>query len=315
MKIAPYPSNETERIAELEHYGILDTPADSILDSIAQTAADVCGTNIALVSLIDRKRQFFKSNIGLPVRETHRNLAFCSHAILEPDKVLEIQDSMLDARFYDNPLVTDGPKIRFYAGKPLVTPNGYALGTLCVIDEKPLKLNAWQENALRRLARIVSDLLDERREIKVSANDDMLEQIEPIESPIVAPYRPSANTSAWFGHELSESKSLQLHRLRTEYRCMVEGLTSIVSSAIQFDLDIEPMRLISFIDFYCVYLTCILSQGEGSTTHSSELPAVPLTFLEFIFNQTLLNEMATIIEAEEGGRVNAPAALQNPSRP
>ncbi len=312
MKIAPLPANEAERIAELKSYGLLDSPPDTILDSITQTAADICGTSMALICLVDSERQWFKSNIGTSLKETHRDLAFCSHAILEPDKVLEIQDSALDERFHDNPIVTDKPGIRFYAGKPLVTRGGFALGTLCVCDEKPCELNAWQENTLRRLAEVVTDLLDERREFRVGANDELVEQdkkVESVDSQVVAPNLPSAN-NVLPNPVRNEGRALKPYQSRAEYRGMLDGLNCITSSAIEFDLLVEPLRLINFIDFYCVYLENTLRQSEGSPAHNIQLPAEPVTFLDFIFNQTLLTETAAIVEALEGQRVNTPQALK-----
>ena len=122
----------------------------------------MCETPIALVSLIDSGRQWFKSSVGMKVSETGRDIAFCTHAMEHPDALMEIEDCSKDSRFVDNPLVTGEPYIRFYAGKPLVTPDGYALGTLCVIDDKPRKLNRYQRNGLSRLASVVTDLFNER---------------------------------------------------------------------------------------------------------------------------------------------------------
>ena len=141
MKIANLPDNEGERIIALERYGIMDTPPDAVFDCITQATANACGTPVALISLLDANRQWFKSCIGLDVSETPRDVAFCSHAINNPAQLLEIEDATKDDRFHDNPLVTGDPKIRFYAGKPLVTPDGFPLGSLCVIDFEPRKLN------------------------------------------------------------------------------------------------------------------------------------------------------------------------------
>ena len=118
---APELDNESARLAALSRYGIVDTPSDSVLDGITQAAADLCETPIALISLIDPERQWLKSCVGLAVRETSRDIAFCAHAIADPSELMEVEDAMDDERFCDNPLVTGEPEIRFYAGKPLVT--------------------------------------------------------------------------------------------------------------------------------------------------------------------------------------------------
>ncbi len=176
MKIALPPSNEAEREAALRRYGILDTPPDAVLDGITQAVADMCEAPIALISLIDHTRVWFMSCIGMPVRETSRDIAFCTHAILDPGELMEVEDASLDDRFRDNPSVTGDPKIRFYAGKPLVTPDGFALGTLCVIDVKPRKLSPAQRDGLSRLAQTVTDLFHERRESAITAIDHIVEQ-------------------------------------------------------------------------------------------------------------------------------------------
>lgn len=162
MKVIPPSPGEPSRLAALERYEILDSPSDDILDGITRAVADMCETPIALVSLVDSGRQWFKSSVGLKVTETGRDIAFCTHAMEQPDALMEIEDCSKDSRFVDNPLVTGEPYIRFYAGKPLVTPDGYALGTLCVIDDKPRKLNRYQRNGLSRLASVVMDLFNER---------------------------------------------------------------------------------------------------------------------------------------------------------
>ena len=169
MKTAPPSSNEAARLEALKRFGIMDSPSDAILDGLTQIAADLCETPIALVSLVDSNRQWFKSCIGLPVKETSKDIAFCSHAIQNPHALMEVEDASLDTRFHDNPLVTGDPNIRFYAGSPLVTPDGFALGTLCVIDDKPRKLTEAQRNGLINLSRVVTELLNERYQSQLNS--------------------------------------------------------------------------------------------------------------------------------------------------
>ena len=158
---APSP-DETGRLKELRDYQVLDTPPETQYDDLTQLAARICGAPIALISLIDENRQWFKSAQGLDARETERDIAFCAHAILEPDLFI-VEDALHDKRFADNPLVTAAPGIRFYAGAPLITASGHALGTLCVIDTKPRKLMPDHEMALRILSRHVVNQLELRR--------------------------------------------------------------------------------------------------------------------------------------------------------
>ncbi len=159
---APLPDTEDDKLAALRDCEILDTPPEADFDDLTQLAAHICGVPIAAVSLIDRDRQWFKSILGLDATETSRGVSFCAHTILQPD-VMIVPDAIADRRFFDNALVTGEPNIRFYAGAPLITAEGHALGSLCVIDRVPRQLTEAQESALRVLSRQVSTQIERHR--------------------------------------------------------------------------------------------------------------------------------------------------------
>ena len=165
MTPAGIPANETVRLAALQSYDILDTPENEDFDQYTKLAATICGTPIALISLIDKNRQWFKSRVGLDASETARDISFCGHAI-HSDQLFEVDDTLADVRFADNPLVTGPPHIRFYAGQPLMTAEGVAIGTLCVIGNEPNHLLDSQRIALKVLAQSVVRLLDLRAAVQ-----------------------------------------------------------------------------------------------------------------------------------------------------
>ena len=154
---------ERQRQHVLGRHHVVDSLPPTVYDDLVQVAAALCGTPIAVVSLIDRDRQWFKARLGLEDHETTRDTAVCDHAIRQPDELLEIQDLSEDARFNDFPIVTGDLKARFYAGIPLVTGEGEAIGTVCVVDTQPRRLNGQQKASLRSLARVTMALLDAHR--------------------------------------------------------------------------------------------------------------------------------------------------------
>ena len=162
MKIAPLPMDEKKRLEVLWDYQVLDTPPEECFDDVTSLAAHICEAPIALITLVDEDRQWFMSRFGLSESETSRNISFCSHAILQPGLMI-VPDAIKDARFADNPLVKADPKIRFYAGAPLITPEGAELGTLCVFDRRPRAVTHDQKKALRVLSRHTMSLLELRR--------------------------------------------------------------------------------------------------------------------------------------------------------
>ncbi|HEY4253745.1 MAG TPA: sensor domain-containing diguanylate cyclase [Roseomonas sp.] len=168
MPAAVIPISEAERLRILRSYEVLDTTCEASFDALTQLAAEICGCPMAAVALVDANRQWFKSRMGIEITETRRDQAFSTHAILSPEGMLVVPDARRDARFANNLMVTDAPHIRFYAAAPLVSPEGHALGTLCIADRVPRDLSPMQLGALRTLAGAVMTALELRRRVPVT---------------------------------------------------------------------------------------------------------------------------------------------------
>jgi signal transduction histidine kinase len=237
MKIAPPTEDEATRLKTLYDYDVLDTEAEKILDDLTQLAAQTCNTPITLISLIDSNRQWFKSKVGLDAQETSRDIAFCAHAIHQKG-IFEVEDTLQDKRFFDNPLVTSAPNIRFYAGTPLVSPDGYAIGTLCVIDDKPNKLTHEQRQALEVLGRSVISQLELRKKIKElkQANEHKTEFLSNMSHELRTPL----NAIIGFSHLiLDDIKHHKLPAKFSEYIGHIDysgrRLLSVVNSVIDLN--------------------------------------------------------------------------------
>jgi GAF domain-containing protein len=161
---APVPENEGARLEALRQYEILDTDPEESFNDLTRLAAYICNTPIALITLVDEHRQWFKARVGMSQKETSRDISFCAHAILQ-DGPFIVRDALDDERFRTNPMVIADPRIRFYAGSPLMSPEGFKIGTLCVIDNKPRELTPEQVAALKILGNQAITQLDLRREI------------------------------------------------------------------------------------------------------------------------------------------------------
>ena len=157
------PANEAQRLEALQRYDILDTSPEQAFDDLTMLASLICDAPVAMVNLIEDQRQWAKSTLGPVPQEIPRNLSFCAHSILQPERLMEVVDALQDERFADNPLVARPDGVRFYAGVPLVTPDGYALGSLCVLDTQPRDLTDPQREALKALGRQVVTQLELRR--------------------------------------------------------------------------------------------------------------------------------------------------------
>jgi len=182
MKQPEIPANESDRLVALDRYKILDTLPEQVYEDLTQLAADICGTPIALISLVDKDRQWFKSRVGLDATETPRDISFCGHAIAAK-ATLNIPDARQDPRFADNPLVASDPNIRFYAGVPLITHDNFALGTLCAIDTQTRNLTDTQIRQLEALSRLVVNQLELR--LNRSSTESQLDQVSNLKQAIL----------------------------------------------------------------------------------------------------------------------------------
>ena len=156
MKSAPLPPDEAARMQSLQEHQLLDTLPEEVYDDITRLASEICGTPISLLTLVDEKRQWFKSKQGLGVDETPREYSFCAHAIIDPNEVFVVPDARYDERFHDNPLTTGEPHVIFYAGVPVRDADGRPLGTLCVIDNRPRDMSDQKLESLKALAKLVN---------------------------------------------------------------------------------------------------------------------------------------------------------------
>lgn len=185
MKAPQIPANEEQRLDQLYRYQMLDTHPEQVFDDLTKLAAQICDCKISVISLVDRHRQWFKSKYGLDAPETSREVSFCGHVILN-DQLMEIPNTKEDERFHDNPLCLDAPNIQFYAGAPLINPLGYRIGTICVIDDQPKKLNDFQKKFLKTLSRQVITLFElSERERQVRLMHSQLQAINELRATYI----------------------------------------------------------------------------------------------------------------------------------
>jgi signal transduction histidine kinase/ActR/RegA family two-component response regulator len=294
---APIPPNEELRLEALRRYDILDSMAEQAYDDITLLASHIAETPMAVISLIDRDRQWFKSKVGVDAEETPREVAFCAHAILTPDQPLMVPDATREDRFADNPSVTGDPRIRFYFGAPLVTPEGLALGTLCAVDLTPRVLKPEQIRALTALSRQVMKLLELRRNAaELRAVTDGLRQAKEAAQ---AADRAKSVFLASMSHDirtpiagvLGIAELLLETDLTPDQREQVEGVRISADSLLvlvndildlskveagKLELDVQDLPLRPFIDELNRIMT-LAAERKGLTLICRVADAVPAT--------------------------------------
>jgi len=327
MIVAPCAANEQERLAALRRYGILDTAAEADFDAITSLLAAICETPVALVSLVDRDRQWFKSRVGLDAQETHRDLAFCAHAILQED-VLIVPDATQDNRFADNPLVQAEPRIRFYAGAPLITPDHLAIGTLCAIDMRPRELTPRQLQAIRTLADHVVHLLELR--LKLHETQQLNLALETSRQQLEAMTAERNQLFANINHEMRTplsavigfTRRLQSRILRDNVPAYIEdGLGMIATAAKNLGelvddvldlskidagkMEVKPVRFVPAELLKDVVNTVVIKAEERNvqirTTVSPDVPDLVVADARKI-TQILLNLLSNAVKFTPSGK-------------
>lgn len=302
--------NEVERLKALRQYRILDTDPEQAFDDLTLIASQICGAPIALITLIDEDRQWFKSRIGVEVQETSRSVSFCAHAIQQKG-IFTIPDALNDARFSDNPFVKGDPHIRFYAGAPITTQDGAALGTLCVLDYVPRKLTDDQSNALMALKRQVAAQLELRRNIEelrfalegIETLSALIPLCSTCELNIVIPADPAAMRKVTAGvNQLLASKKWPEDKIMEVDLAVQEALANAIRHGCKNDPHKEVQCCVTF-DATGELVIVVRDPGTGF-----DLTAVPNPLEgNNIFKGSgrgvfLINELMDTAEYTDGGR-------------
>jgi K+-sensing histidine kinase KdpD len=298
MVAAPKPENEVQRLQTLRDFKILDSAEEIEFDEIVALASKICESEISLISLIDESRQWFKAKIGLDADETERDIAFCAHAIHD-DKIMEVQDTYEDQRFFNNPLVLNDPRIRFYAGMPLETQDGYRLGTLCVIDSKPKKLNDHQRFALRILANQVIKLMELRiRNFELQQSIETRNRLlSVIAHDVKAPLKSLALLAGYMTKDnivIEELIKVAVEIEKVAHRTgdLVENILSWAQNIVDRNgLKVEPIDLIPLTDEIQELYATMLAKKNLTLKISLEVNKVvgDAEMIKFIFRNLIGN--------------------------
>ena len=308
MAAAALPLNEAERIAALDRYEILDTLPETEYDDLTSLASQICGAPISLVSLVASERQWFKSHHGVDLDESPRAVSFCAHAI-HGETLFEVSDASLDERFFDNELVTGEHHLRFYAGAPLITPDGMKLGTLCVIDRQPRKLNDAQRYALGALARQVVTLLELRRSVAQleQRNRELHESREDFRSfmnnsPVVAFCKDARGRMIYANKSWEENFGLSFEKVRglTDFELLPLDVATIIREndllVIRENRATQTIEIVpSPTNPQCEWLVFKFPIGQGSELR---LGGVALDLTELRRAEKLKDEFIAVVSHE-----------------
>ncbi len=256
MEIGNIPNNEEERIQTLHNYKILDTDFEKQYDEIVNLVSYICETPIAVISLVDTDRQWFKAKVGVEARETNRDIAFCAHAINLTDTLI-VNDTLKDKRFYNNPLVTQDPNIRFYAGAQLKTKNGNVLGALCAIDKIPRELNQKQLDALKVLSNQVITMLELRRsnlELEKQAillngkNETNKKLFRVISHDLRSPFHSILGLSEILCEDIDELSNIEIKDLAENIKETASDSFELVNNLLNWSLHKSELKEANFQD-------------------------------------------------------------------
>lgn len=322
------PENETSRLTSLHDLQILNSESEINYDNIAQLASYICDVPISLITLIAEDKQWFKAKIGTELCDTDRNVSFCSHAILQPDEIMEVKDTHLDKRFIDNPLVTSETNIRFYAGMPIRSSAGEALGTLCVLDTKPHSLNEKQKTALKALANQVENLFELRRQNialekvkkELGVKNNQLKEFagtvsHDMKMPLANMIITSDLLKAKYGNLLDETGKNYLTYLKQSSFRLSNYITDILNhyesdTLLQShteDFDVQDV-LEQIIDLLNIKFDCEINLPEDNLTVHCNRGAFQQIFFNLIGNSLKYNNREKIIiditAKEENGFYN-----------
>ena len=303
-------ANEAARLRALRAYHILDTDPEQVFDDLTLLASQVCGTPIALITLVDENRQWFKSKVGTDVQETARNISFCAHAIEQPG-LFVVPDTLSDGRFRDNPMVVNEPHIRFYAGAPLLTRDGDPLGTICVVDSMPRTLTADQRAALNALRRQAETQLELRRKL-----DELRLAIEGLEKlggllpfcstcalNITIPADPAAMTTVGDGvTELLINKGWPEEEVMKVELALQEGLANAIRHGCKNDPTKQVQCSVTF-DAKGEVVIVIRDPGPGFNVAAVPNPLEGTNVLKSSGRGVfLINQLMDTVEFSDGGR-------------